>query len=148
MLFIELIANRIISMEKSKQNNPESILKRWVKYFNEADLDELLDLYHSNSTVLPTFVPNALSTQEQIKEYLINCANRSAAVEIDNDTIVKQQLTENIYLLTGFYSFYFDNNRKREFKSRFTFLIDLSAEKPIQHHHSYQISESLFYDQM
>ena len=148
MLFIELIANRIISMEKSKQNNPESILKRWVKYFNEADLDELLDLYHSNSTVLPTFVPNALSTQEQIKEYLINCANQKAVVEIDNEAIVNQQLTENIYLLTGFYSFYFDNDRKREFKSRFTFLIDLSAEKPIQHHHSSQISESLFYDQM
>ena len=144
MLSIELFTNRIISMKKSKQNNPESILKRWVKYFNEADLDGLLGLYHSNSTVLPTFVPNVLSTQEQIKEYLFNCLNRLKVVEIDNDAIVKQQLTENIYLLTGFYSFYFDNDRKREFKSRFTFLMDLSTEKPIQHHHSSQLSESLF----
>ena len=131
-------------MEKSKQKNPESILKRWVKYFNEADLDGLLGLYHSDGTLLPTFVPNVLTTQEQIKEYLINCANHKAVVEIDNDAIVKQQLTENIYLLTGFYSFYFDNDRKTEFKSRFTFLMDLSTEKPIQHHHSSQISESLF----
>ena len=131
-------------MEKSKQKNPESILRRWAKYFNEADLDGLLGLYHSNSTLLPTFVPNVLTTQEQIKEYLINCANQKAVVEIDNDAIVKQQLTENIYLLTGFYIFYFDNDRKREFKSRFTFLMDLSTEKPIQHHHSSQLSESLF----
>ena len=131
-------------MKKSKQNNPESILKRWVKYFNEGDLDGLLGLYHSNSTVLPTFVPNVLSTQEQIKEYLINCLNRLKVVEINNDAIVKQRLTENIYLLTGFYIFYFDNDHKREFKSRFTFLIDLSTEKPIQHHHSSQIFESLF----
>ena len=131
-------------MKKSKQNNPESILKRWVKYFNEADLDGLLGLYHSNSTVLPTFVPNVLSTQEQIKEYLFNCLNHLKVVEINNDAIVKQRLTENIYLLTGFYIFYFDNDHKREFKSRFTFLIDLSTEKPIQHHHSSQIFESLF----
>ena len=131
-------------MKKSKQNNPESILKRWVKYFNEADLNGLLGLYHSNSTVLPTFVPNVLSTQEQIKEYLFNCLNRLKVVEINNDAIVKQRLTEDIYLLTGFYIFYFDNDHKREFKSRFTFLIDLSTEKPIQHHHSSQISESLF----
>ena len=96
MLSIELFANRIISMKKSKQNNPESILKRWVKYFNEADLDGLLGLYHSNSTVLPTFVPNVLSTQEQIKEYLFNCLNRLKVVEINNDAIVKQRLTENI----------------------------------------------------
>ena len=71
-------------MEKSKQKNPESILKRWVKYFNEADLDGLLGLYHSDGTLLPTFVPNVLTTQEQIKEYLINCANHKAVVEIEN----------------------------------------------------------------
>ena len=84
------------------------------------------------------------STPEQIKEYFVKTIEDQASVEIDHDSTIKKKLSENIYLMTGFYIFYFDNNRKREFKSRFTFLIDLSTEKPIQHHHSSQISESLF----
>ena len=125
-------------------NQPLLIIDQWASFFNNGDLDGIMNLYHDNSTLLPTFLPNLLSTPKQIEDYFFRTIEGQASVEIDDSQTIKRKLSENIYLLTGFYSFYFDNNRKREFKSRFTFLIDLSTEKPIQHHHSSQISESLF----
>ena len=131
-------------MKNSRDQSPETIVDRWTEYFNNGNLERLLDMYQEEATLLPTFSPNLLSTPKQIEEYFVRTIEHQASVEIDDGKTIKRKLSENIYLLTGFYSFYFDNNRKREFKSRFTFLIDLSTEKPIQHHHSSQIPESLF----
>ena len=131
-------------MKNSRDQSPENIVDHWVEYFNNGNLERLLDMYHEEATLLPTFSPNLLSTPEQIEEYFVRTIEHQASVEIDDGKTIKNKLSENIYLMTGFYIFYFNNDRKREFKSRFTFLIDLSTEKPIQHHHSSQISESLF----
>ena len=131
-------------MKNRRSQSPENIVDHWVEYFNNGNLECILDMYHEGATLLPTFSSNLLSNLEQIEEYFVRTIEHQASVEIDDGKTIKRKLSENIYLLTGFYSFYFDNNRKREFKSRFTFLIDLSTEKPIQHHHSSQISESLF----
>jgi len=131
-------------MKNSRDQSPKIIIDHWAEHFNNGNLEGLLDMYHEEATLLPTFSPNLLSTLEQIEEYFVRTIEHQASVEIDDGRTIKKKLSENIYLMTGFYIFYFDNNRKREFKSRFTFLIDLSTEKPIQHHHSSQISESLF----
>ena len=131
-------------MKNSRDQSPENIIDHWAEHFNNGNLEHLLDMYHEEATLLPTFSPNLLSTLEQIEEYFVRTIEHQASVEIDDGKTIKKKLSENIYLMTGFYIFYFDNNRKREVKSRFTFLIDLSTEKPIQHHHSSQISESLF----
>jgi len=131
-------------MKNSRDQSPETIVDHWAEYFNNGNLERLLDMYHEEATLLPTFSPNLLSTPEQIEEYFVRAIEHQASVEIDDGKTIKNKLSENIYLMTGFYIFYFNNDRKREVKSRFTFLIDLSTEKPIQHHHSSQLSESLF----
>ena len=131
-------------MKNSRDQSPETIVDHWAEYFNNGNLERLLDMYHEEATLLPTFSPNLLSTPEQIEEYFVRTIEHQASVEIDDGKTIKNKLSENIYLMTGFYIFYFNNDRKREVKSRFTFLIDLSTEKPIQHHHSSQLSESLF----
>ena len=131
-------------MKNSRDQSPETIVDHWADHFNNGNLERLLDMYQEEATLLPTFSPNLLSTPKQIEEYFIRTMEHQASVKIDAGTTIKKKFSENMYLMTGFYIFYFDNNRKREFKSRFTFLIDLSTEKPIQHHHSSQIPESLF----
>ena len=131
-------------MKNSRDQSPETIVDHWAEYYNNGNLERLLDMYHEEATLLPTFSPNLLSTPEQIEEYFVRAIEHQASVEIDDGKTIKNKLSENIYLMTGFYIFYFNNDRKREVKSRFTFLIDLSTEKPIQHHHSSQLSESLF----
>ena len=131
-------------MKNSRDQSPETIVDHWADHFNNGNLERLLDMYHEGATLLPTFSPNLLSTPKQIEEYFVRTMEHQASVKIDAGTTIKKKFSENMYLMTGFYIFYFGNNHKREFKSRFTFLIDLSTEKPIQHHHSSQISESLF----
>ena len=126
-------------MKNSRDQSPETIVDHWAEYFNNGNLERLLDMYHEEATLLPTFSPNLLSTLEQIEEYFVRTIEHQASVEIDDGKIIKKKLSENIYLMTGFYIFYLGNERKREFKSRFTFLIDLTNERPIQHHHSSQI---------
>ena len=131
-------------MKNSRDQSPENIVDHWVEYFNNGNLERLLDMYHEEATLLPTFSPNLLSTPEQIEEYFVRTIEHQASVEIDDGRTIKKKLSENMYLMTGFYIFYLDNDRKREFKSQFTFLIDLTTERPIQHHHSSQLSENLF----
>ena len=126
-------------MKNSRDQNPETIVDHWAEHFNNGNLEHLLDMYHIEATLLPTFSSNLLSTPEQIKEYFVRTIENQASVEIDNGRTIKKKLSENIYLMTGFYILYLDNDRKREFKSQFTFLIDLTTERPIQHHHSSQI---------
>jgi len=126
-------------MKNNQDQSPEIIIDHWAEHLNNGNLDRLLKMYHIEATLLPTFSPNLLSTPEQIKEYFVSTIENQASVEIDNGGTIKKKLSENIYLMTGFYIFYLDNDRKREFKSRFTFLIDLTTERPIQHHHSSQI---------
>jgi len=127
-------------MKSSREQSPESIVAHWVEQLNNGNLERLLHMYHIEATLLPTFSPNLLSTPEQIKEYFVRTIEDQASVEIDHSRTIKRKLSESIYLMTGFYIFYLGNDRKREFKSRFTFLIDLTNERPIQHHHSSQIS--------
>ena len=126
-------------MKNSRDLSPEIIIEHWAKYFNNGNLEHLLDMYHIEATLLPTFSSNILSTPEQIKQYFVRTIENQASVEIDNGRTIKKKLSENMYLMTGFYILYLDNDRKREFKSQFTFLIDLTTERPIQHHHSSQI---------
>ena len=126
-------------MKNIQIQSPESIVAHWAEHLNNGNLEHLLDMYHIEATLLPTFSPNLLSTPEKIKEYFVRTIKDQALVEIDHDSTIKKKLSENIYLMTGFYIFYLGKDRKREFKSRFTFLIDLTNERPIQHHHSSQI---------
>ena len=126
-------------MKNSRDQSPENIVDHWAEYFNNGNLERLLDMYHEEATLLPTFSPNLLSTPEQIEEYFVRTIEHQASVEIDDGRTIKKKLSENMYLMTGFYIFYLDNDRKRKFKSQFTFLIDLTTERPIQHHHSSQI---------
>ena len=126
-------------MKNNQDQSPEIIIDHWVKHLNNGNLECILDMYHEEATLLPTFSPNLLSTPEQIEEYFVRTIEHQASVEIDDGRTIKKKLSENMYLMTGFYIFYLDNDRKKEFKSQFTFLIDLTTERPIQHHHSSQI---------
>ncbi len=118
-------------------NKPEDILTLWVDYFNKADVDNLADLYHSNSTLIPTFALDTLFNNNDIKAYMNNCLNNhDAVVEIDHDSIINQKLGDDIYLLSSQYTFSFNEGYKKQYLSNFTFIIDLSVGKPILHHHS------------
>jgi hypothetical protein len=61
------------------------------------------------------------------------------SVELHSGTLRKAALGENKYIMTGTYSFRcIVDDASLTFPSRFTFILDVSGEKPILHHHSSQ----------
>ena len=126
-------------MKNSRDQSPEIIIDHWAEYFNNGNLERLLDMYQEEATLLPTFSPNLLSNLEQIEEYFIRTIEHQASVEIDDSQTIKRKLSENMYLMTGAYVFCLKNKSNTKYLSWFTFLIDLSVDSPIMHHHSSRV---------
>ena len=120
-------------------NQPLLIIDQWASFFNNGDLDGIMNLYHDNSTLLPTFLPNLLSTPKQIEDYFVRTIDSQASVEIDDSQTIKRKLSENMYLITGSYIFCLKKESNTKYLSWFTFLIDLSVDSPIRHHHSSRV---------
>jgi len=122
-------------------DGPIEILERWIRYVNTLEVEKSVNLYNDNSTLLPTFSPNSISEPEQIKLYFQKLSTRkNLRVELHKEALRKTDLGENKYVLTGIYSFHFlVDDASQAFPSRFTFILDVSNEKPIIHHHSSQI---------
>ncbi len=126
-------------MKNSRDQSPENIVDHWVEYFNNGNLERLLDMYYEEATLFPTFSPNLLSTPEQIEEYFVRTIEHQASVEINHDKTIKKRFSEDIYLMTGAYTFCIKTRDNAKYQSWFTYLIDLSADSPIKHHHSSRV---------
>ena len=126
-------------MKNRRGQSPKNIVNHWVEYFNNGNLECILDMYHEGATLLPTFLPNLLSTPEQIEDYFVRTIEGQASVEIDDSQTINKKLSENMYLMTGVYIFCLKKKSNTKYLSWFTFLIDLSVDSPIRHHHSSRV---------
>ena len=126
-------------MSEDLNQQPLLIIDQWASFFNNGDLDGIMNLYHDNSTLLPTFLPNLLSTPEQIENYFVRTIEGQASVEIDDSQTIIKKLSDNMYLMTGVYIFCLKKKSNTKYLSWFTFLIDLSVDSPIRHHHSSRV---------
>ncbi|MBS1256797.1 MAG: hypothetical protein MAG581_02624 [Deltaproteobacteria bacterium] len=117
------------------------VLHSWNQYLNEGNLSGILRLYHKSCVMMPTFSVEILSEQKQIKEYFEKVIEeQKASVELQHDSILEDEVSENIFILTGKYFFYLGADKK--VPARFTFLIDPLSENPIKHHHSSQMMKT------
>ena len=115
------------------------ILHKWEEYFNNQNLKDILNLYHPKSSLIPTFSSSILFDQNDIKEYFIFLfQEQQGSVNIQNESIVEQKIVEKVYLSIGNYIFYLSQGR--EYPARFSFILDISLENPIKHHHSSPVS--------
>ena len=111
------------------------ILHKWEEYFNNQNLKDILNLYHPKSSLIPTFSSSILFDHNDIKEYFIFLfQEQQGSVNIQNESIVEQKIVEKVYLSIGNYIFYLSQGR--EYPARFSFILDISLENPIKHHHS------------
>jgi hypothetical protein len=118
--------------------NPKEILKSWGKYFNNANLPCILNLYDTRSILIPTFSSEILSDKRQIKEYFVNMIKeQKVSVDIQYNSIYEQKVGENIYLLSGIYIFKL--KKEKNIHARYTLLINTLSDNPIKHHHSSRI---------
>ena len=74
-------------MKNNQDQSPEIIIDHWAKHLNNGNLERLLNMYHIEATLLPTFSPNLLSTPEQIKEYFVSTIENQASVSYTHLTL-------------------------------------------------------------
>ena len=124
---------------------PEMILERWMEYVNRLEIDNVVGLYDKGSTLLPTFSPYSLSTSRHKKEYFTRLSTKkNIHVSIHGKTLRRHEIGGGRFVLMGTYSFsYSVDDVNLTFPSRFTFVVDVSKERPILHHHSSQIPRTL-----
>lgn len=117
------------------------ILEKWSNAVNSHNLEEVFSLYHSEAVLVATFSPNPLTTKDLIKDYFENLfTNPGAGVIFDFDSMSTQDLTDNLQILSGLYTFLKEENGVEvKVPARFTYVIDNSQEQPIAHHHSSQL---------
>ena len=118
---------------------PENIIEQWADYFNNADMKAILSLYHDNATLLPTFLPKLLAGNNEIKGYFDVAFNGDASVDINVEDAISKELPGNIFLMTGSYVFCLGSMGGKKYLSWYSFLIDLSDDSPIKHHHSSRV---------
>ena len=118
---------------------PENIIEQWADCFNKADMKGILSLYHAHATLLPTFLPKLLESNNEIKGYFEVAFNGGASVEINVEDAISKELPGNIFLMTGSYVFCLGSKADKKYLSWYSFLIDLSDDSPIKHHHSSRV---------
>ena len=119
----------------AKNIKPFEILNNWQQHLNEANLSAVLKLYDEKCVLIPTFSSEILTDHEKIKEYFVKVIEvQKCKVEFQPNSISKQQVGKNMYLLSGKYFFHLIE--KEKIPARFSFLVNLLSENPILHHHS------------
>ena len=126
-------------MKTSQSKSPENIIESWADFFNSGNVQEILNLYHNNSVLLPTFLPGILSTKDQIKDYFVRAIQSNVRVEIDQNQTLVREISKNNYVLSGSYVFIINKENDIKYNSRFTFLVNMESKSPIKHHHSSRV---------
>ncbi len=116
--------------------DPKEILHRWVDGVNRGKVQSVAGLYADGSTLLATFSPDVLCARSsQIERYFQDLVGRGdLQVILDEDSVAVQALGGDCYTLIGRYVF--EMGAALTYPSRFTFVVDVSKESPILHHHS------------
>ncbi|NTU97718.1 MAG: DUF4440 domain-containing protein [Chlorobiaceae bacterium] len=125
--------------------NADEVLYQWVTRVCTGNPDEITALYHASAVLIPTFSPHTVTAGEGIRNYFAQLATRDGlGVRLHSKALRKQELSGTLHTLSGIYSFEFEVDQvPLSFPSRFTFVVDISQEKPIIHHHSSQVPRNL-----
>ncbi|NTW57334.1 MAG: DUF4440 domain-containing protein [Chlorobiaceae bacterium] len=125
--------------------NADEVLFQWVTRVCSGNADDITALYHETAVLIPTFSPHTVTTTEGVKNYFGLLATRQGlGVRLHSKAFRKQAHSDSLFTLSGIYSFEFEVDQVLlSFPSRFTFVVDISLERPIIHHHSSQVPRNL-----
>ena len=124
---------------------PKDILEQWMKAVNDGNVENLLSLYDNEAVLIPTFSNRLLNTPEKLRDYFEKLGSREElSIALHEKTLIIQELGNQIYSLSGIYNWRFAvDGELLNFEARFSYLIDISKQNPILHHHSSQIPRTL-----
>ncbi|MDP1766929.1 MAG: nuclear transport factor 2 family protein [Methylotenera sp.] len=126
-------------------NSANDLLHLWVSCVNQGDIQSLLGLYSEQAILIPTFSNRMLSSKAALKSYFEMLASKEhLSISLHENTLLTQPITASIHTISGIYNWRFAvDSEVLNFEARFNYLLDLTNESPILHHHSSQIPRVL-----
>ena len=118
--------------------------EKWVEAVNAGKVDEIMDCYEEQASLLATFEARPLKSFEGIRDYFVGfTSKKGAGVRIEEASLSHQSLGGDFYLAMGLYEFYYqDQGNLVRHPARFTFTIKTDSGEKIIHHHSSLIPPS------
>lgn len=117
----------------------------WIDRVNAGVLDDIVSLYNDAAKLIPTFSPHGFKNREGITGYFTQLlAKEGLTARLHEASVFCQPIEGDWHVVSGIYSFeHILDGDLLTFPARFTFVIDLSDESPIHHHHSSQVPRTL-----
>jgi hypothetical protein len=121
------------------------VVRAWIDSVNNLQLETVLALYSADHVLLPTFSPHMIRDDASTRQYFEQLSSRKGLlVRVHERTLTEQVLSENCSVICGIYTWSFEvDDEPLSFASRFSYVIDLTEDQPIRHHHSSQIPRTL-----
>ena len=114
----------------------QNVIKKWSNFVNQSDLPNLMGLYATDATLVPTFSHQILQTRQEIEDYFVGLSKNETEVQISEESFRIHQY-ELGCLINGEYIFSMNLDGKRVYHpARFSFLLNLSREDAILLQHS------------
>ena len=112
--------------------------KLWSNELNAGNLEPLLECYAEDAILFATFQTEPLDTPQGIRDYFTGFLSRDGAgVRFDESTIMNHSLSDNAYVSTGLYEFFYrENGEEVRHPARFTYVVEIGESHKIKHHHS------------
>ncbi len=119
-------------------DNPRSVLQAWMDAVHSGNLDAVEAMYANDAVLIPTFSRKFRTGAESRADYFKQVASKPGlGVELLEDSVNSQALGGPVHILVGLYNWYNDTAEGQNVVlARFTYVIDLSSDGPIVHHHS------------
>jgi len=121
-----------------------SVLDAWMDGINHGRTDEVLALYAPDAILLPTFSSRTVLNEEGRRRYFEQLISREDLSVTLHEKTVHIQTSGLLEVISGIYCFRFSiDDEVLSFEARFSYVVDLSLQDPILHHHSSQVPRQL-----
>jgi len=112
--------------------------KIWENELNAGNLESVLKCYASDAVLFATFEPAPILTPEGIRAYFTGFLSRDGAgVKFDESSMMYHSISDNAYLCTGLYEFFYRENEELvRHPARFSYMVEVDSIHQIKHHHS------------
>ncbi len=134
-----------MSAGPTQKHDPVTIIRNWCQWNNEKRAEDVAGLYAEDAVLQPTFSNHVLMNDELRLQYFTSLGERKGLeVFLHEKTLKIRNLGAFICVASGIYRFSFEiDEEPLTFEARFTWVMDLSKDRPIQHHHSSQVPRTL-----
>ena len=115
------------------------VVKKWETLFNQNSMD-IVKTYSNDGVLIGTFAVKIKKGRGTIQPYFAMLFQKNKlSVKFENDVFTNE--LEDAYIVSGFYSFFFEEEGKmKQIRARYSYVCEsINGEMLIVNHHSSEV---------